>query len=222
MEEEINLIDLWRVIWKYRLIITVIILVAVIATGIISFLLPKQYKATASLLPQIEMSKAAIAVPSEFAGLVKTQNPETDVVVALLKSETMRADIIKKFRLEEFYKVKFYETALKQLESATEIKVSKENVVSVSVVSTEPQMAADIANFYVSNLENLNERLKITVAKPMVTQLDIARVPERKYKPRIKLNIAVSGVLSFFLAIFLSFFLEYCRKVKSQKEGVSR
>jgi len=222
MEEEVNLIDLWRVIWKYRVIITVVVLVGVIATGVISFLLPRQYKATASLLPQIEMSKVAIAVPSEFAGLVKSQNPVTDVIVALLRSETMRADIIKKFGLKEFYRAEYYETALKQLERATEIKVSRENVISVSVISTQPQLAADIANFYVSNLDNLNERLKITAAKPMVTQLDMARVPEKKYKPNVKLNIVLSGMFSFFLAVFLAFFLEYCQKVKTQKVRESR
>jgi len=219
MEDEINLIDLWQVVWKYRWMTVLLTMIAVVVTGIVSLNLPKQYKATASVLPQIEMSKVQMAVPEAIAGgLLQTQNPMADIVVALLKSERMRQDIVKKFNLQDFYKAEFYEEVLKKLSKATDIKVSKEGVVSVSVVSTDAKLAADIANFYVENLENLNEQLKITLAKPMVTLLDKARVPESKYKPSIKLNIVIAGVVSLFFCIFLSFFIDYCRNIRQQEK----
>ncbi|HOL50262.1 MAG TPA: Wzz/FepE/Etk N-terminal domain-containing protein, partial [bacterium] len=63
MEDEINLIDLWQVVWKYRWMTVLLTMIAVVVTGIVSLNLPKQYKATASVLPQIEMSKVQMAVP---------------------------------------------------------------------------------------------------------------------------------------------------------------
>jgi LPS O-antigen subunit length determinant protein (WzzB/FepE family) len=41
-------------------------------------------------------------------------------------------------------------------------------------------------------------------------------VPEKPVKPRIKLNIALAGILSIFAGVFLAFFLEFLSKAKSK------
>ena len=39
-------------------------------------------------------------------------------------------------------------------------------------------------------------------------------IMDKPVKPRIKMNVALSGIVSLFLGIFLSFFLEYVEKIK--------
>lgn len=60
------------------------------------------------------------------------------------------------------------------------------------------------------------EQAKISEAKdtPTIQVLDPAVPAERKCKPKIKLNIVISGMTSLFVGIFLSFFLEYLKRIK--------
>ena len=48
--------------------------------------------------------------------------------------------------------------------------------------------------------------------------IDPPRVPDRKYKPKRSLMVAVAFVTGLFLSIFLAFFLEYIEKVKNKKQ----
>ena len=52
-----------------------------------------------------------------------------------------------------------------RLEGATRIVVSKEKVIKVTVEDKDPQLASDIANFYVSNLDQLNQTLSVSKAR---------------------------------------------------------
>lgn len=209
MEKEPTILDYWRVIWRYRLFIGGLFFASVILTMILSLMMPKSYKATATALPPEVKGTTFLNVPgiaSKILPSLKGGPTSTDIVIAMLKSRRMKEDIVRKFDLEEFYETEFFVDAIKKLESSTEINLSKENVISVTVISTKPRLAAEIANFYVEHLNRINEELKLTTEKPIVKVLDIARIPEKKYKPRIKLNMAISGVIALFLGIFISFF----------------
>jgi uncharacterized protein involved in exopolysaccharide biosynthesis len=65
-------------------------------------------------------------------------------------------------------------------------------------------------------LTQMYEKIKIEEVKdtPTIQVLDYACLPEKPIKPKIKLNLMISGVLSLFIGVFLAFFLEYLSKVK--------
>src|SRR2546427_12109952 len=86
----------------------------------------------------------------------------TDIFVAMLKSRIMADAVIRQFDLMKLYKDKTMQDARKDLESDTTIKVSKEKVIKVTVEAKSPQLASDIANFYVANLDRLNRTLNVT------------------------------------------------------------
>jgi capsule polysaccharide export protein KpsE/RkpR len=67
------------------------------------------------------------------------------------------------------------------------------------------------------------EQAKINEAKdtPTVQVLDKAVPAERRSKPIVKLNMAIAGALSLFLAIFLAFFLEYLERIRKQEAGAA-
>ena len=88
----------------------------------------------------------------------------TDIFVAMLKSRIMADEVIKKFNLMELYEAKTMQDARKALENNTRITVAKEKVIKIMVEAENPQLAADMANFYVSNLERLNQTINVSKA----------------------------------------------------------
>jgi uncharacterized protein involved in exopolysaccharide biosynthesis len=50
------------------------------------------------------------------------------------------------------------------LEKSVQIRSSREGVISVTATANSPKMAADLANFYVENLDRLHTRLNVTEA----------------------------------------------------------
>lgn len=174
-DDELTLLDYFHVIRKHWRMEFGLILAAALAAATISLLLPKQYEATGSVLPPPENQGqgflgAMIAQSpggSLLGGLIPTGSNK-DVFVGILKSRTMQDHIIKKFDLVRVYDLEKSKAPLraarKKLEGMTEIKSSKEGVISVTAWAYEPKMAADIANFYVDNLDRLNTTINITDA----------------------------------------------------------
>lgn len=176
-EEEINLLDYWRVIWKRRWMIGGVWLSAVLAALVVSLLLPKVYRSTATLLPSLDSKDGAglgalLSAAGGAAGAAQTLGislpgapaTPTDVFVAMLKSRIMADDVIKQFDLMRLYEAKTMDDARKALEDDTTIKVSKEKVITIVVEAKDPKLAADMANYYVSNLDRLNRTLNVSKA----------------------------------------------------------
>src|SRR3989475_10461550 len=179
-EDEVNLLDYWRVVWKRRRMITFLFCMTILLAMVVSLLLPKIYESTASILPQID-SKEGMGLGSLLAlsgsggaggagalaqglGITLPGMPATptDIFVAMLKARIMADAIIRQFDLMKLYKDKKMQDARKDLESDTTIKVSKEKVIKVTVEAKSPQLASEIANFYVANLDRLNRTLNVT------------------------------------------------------------
>jgi uncharacterized protein involved in exopolysaccharide biosynthesis len=64
------------------------------------------------------------------------------------------------------------------------------------------------------------EQAKLDEARdmPTINVLDWAEPPERPIKPKLKLNILLSAVVSLFIGIFLVFLLEYTHRVGQDPE----
>jgi len=175
-EDEVNLLDYWRVIVKRRRLVGGLCLSAVLIALVVSLLMPKIYESTATLLPQLESKEAgglgallaatgaggaAQGLGISLPGMAATP---TDIFVAMLKSRIMADEVIKKFNLMELYEAKTMQDARKALENNTRITVAKEKVIKIMVEAKNPQLAADMANFYVSNLEGLNQTMNVSKA----------------------------------------------------------
>ena len=79
--------------------------------------------------------------------------------MSILKSRTLRQDIIAQFNLRDYYQCKDIEKTILRLEGATKTTTSTEGVMSITVIDKNPQMAADIANSYITHLERLAVKL---------------------------------------------------------------
>jgi uncharacterized protein involved in exopolysaccharide biosynthesis len=175
--DEVTLFDYWQVISKRKWGIIALCAVMTMGTLVVSFLLPKIYESTATLLPQLEsnngvglgalFASGAASSAAQSLGISLPGSPATptDVFTAMLKSRIMADDIIRRFDLMEHYETKTMHDARGSLEGATRIVVTKEKVIKVAVEDKDPQLASDIANFYVSNLDRLNQTLSVSKAR---------------------------------------------------------
>jgi uncharacterized protein involved in exopolysaccharide biosynthesis len=175
-EDEVNLLDYWRVIWKRRRLIGGLFGAVVVTALVVSLLLPKIYESTATLLPSLEskesgglgalLAATAAGGAAQSLGISLPGAPATptDIFVAMLKSRIMADEVIKRFNLKDLYEKKTMQDTRKALEGDTKITVAKEKVIKITVEAKTPQLAADIANFYVSNLDRLNRTLNVSKA----------------------------------------------------------
>ena len=176
-EEEVTLFDYWQVIFARRMVIIAFCTVVVLATLGWSVSLPKIFESTATLLPQLESndglglgallgsSGAGSAAQSLGISLPGAPATSTDVFLAMLKSRIMADDVIQQFNLMERYEEKTMQGTRLALEGTTRIVVTKEKVLKITVENKDPQLASDIANFYVSNLDRLNQTLSVSKAR---------------------------------------------------------
>ncbi len=201
---ELTLLDYWNIAWKYRKFISAVTGIVTVLAVIYSLNQPKIYTATVVVLPpELEdMSKGGsmtnrnifTSLGDVFGGGFNYSN----IVIAMLKSNRMAEGIIEKFELQKIYKTASISGAINTLRGSTNISVTKEKAIAISVDSKDPKLAAVIANFYVANLDIMNQELELTSAKPVVRLLDKAVPPERRSKPSRSKIVLVAFALSLF------------------------
>ena len=175
-DEEINLLDCWRIIWKRRWLIGGLCVVSVLTAMVLSVLMPKIYASSTTLLPTLDskeggglgglLAAAGGGGAAQSLGISLPGAPATptDVFMAMLKSRIMVDEVIRQFDLQTVYQAKTMQDGRKALEENTKIAVSKEKLITITVEAELPQLAADIANFYVTHLDRLNRTLNVTKA----------------------------------------------------------
>ena len=167
-KDDINLIDYFRVIFKYRKMILCICGIAVVITAIKSLSSPKIYSATATIVPPIKTLQRGsglarglgVGGSSMFADIMSITSI-ADMYVGILESRVVMDAIIDRFDLVKVYDAEKWFVARKTLQASTIIKASKENIVRITVQNKDPNRAAAMANAYVEELDRQNKRLSI-------------------------------------------------------------
>ncbi len=169
--------DLLSIVSRRRGLVATIVVASLLgAFAVSALLLPKAYESTASLLPQLD-SKEGGSLATLLAttgaggmaqnlgvGLPSMPTTPTDVFVAILKSRVMADEVIAKFGLMAVYHERTMHDTRVELAERVRVTVSKEKVIKVTVEDEDPQRAADIAAYFVSNLDRLNRTLNVSKA----------------------------------------------------------
>src|SRR5262245_4818678 len=173
-DEEVNLLDYWRVVRQRLRLIAALCAVAVLGTLGYSLQLPKVYQSTVTVLTPTEGGVGGIGLVSALtaSGVIQSipglsipsLTPQRDIFVSILKSRTMAEAAVERFHLQERYEAQFLANAINRLQRSTIVSLSKDGVITVKVEETDPQLAADIANFYVDNLDRMLQRFGATDA----------------------------------------------------------
>jgi len=185
-EDEINLLDYWRVLVKYKKLIGAIVGGAIIISVIISLLLPKIYASTTRIFAPQNSPEAGILaqLPGGLAGLASGMiggGTPADLWVGFLESQTLRDAIIDRFDLRELYESKTIEDARKSLNQSVRVKKSKEGIVSIAVEDRVPERAAEMANAFVEELDKINKEVVMSSGRRMRIFVE-KRLEEAKVK----------------------------------------
>ncbi|NWG29091.1 MAG: hypothetical protein HXY48_11235 [Ignavibacteriaceae bacterium] len=171
-----SFIEFLVVLVKYRWFLFLFVFIITAGATTYALLATKWYKASSSVLPaektdflgSIGGLSSIVKSFSPSKGLAAlTGTSETDRYIAILKSATLTDDVIEKFKIVEEYEMEdaYYENVVKAFNNNLDIDVADEGNLVVTVYDKDPQKAADIANYMIAKLNEMNTELSVTNAK---------------------------------------------------------
>jgi len=171
-EDEIDLRQYWHILVRHKRMILATTLAAAVLAAIVSFFIPKTYTATARILPPKERTNGLAAALSgqlgslaSLAGASIGGSSNADLMVGMLRSRTVTDRIIDRFDLLRVYDRKLRVGAREELLDNLDAEVDKNSgILSVSVEDHDPQRAADIADAFIDELDQLSRHLNLTEA----------------------------------------------------------
>jgi uncharacterized protein involved in exopolysaccharide biosynthesis len=168
-DENIGLFELVTVLAaRWRILVIVPIAVGALVLGATSpALMPPSFTGRTTFLPPQQsqgIAASALASLGALAGLaggsVKTTS---DQYVSLMQSVTVEDRIIDRFDLIKRYKAKYRVDARKALEGNVRISIGKKDgLITVEAVAGTPELAAEMANQYVTELRRMTSELALT------------------------------------------------------------
>ena len=178
------------VIAKFKVFLLIFISTITIGAIVLALLTPKMYMATASVLPSEEndllSSLSGISTLAKsltpFKGLSSiTGTSANDKLLAILESQTVAYKTIEKFDLRKVYELEdqpLWKT-VKEFRSNTKFEIAENGNLEINDYDHNPERAANIANYIVTLLNNINTELHAQNA------IAIRKFVERRYKKNL-------------------------------------
>jgi uncharacterized protein involved in exopolysaccharide biosynthesis len=173
-EDEIDLFELFQIIWNNRFFIAKIVFGITILTAIISFTLSKTYTSESVIVPVTKSSSGSgLSAIAAIAGLPMYGDQATANVMAVLDSNTLREMVIKDLNLlDEILKDKKNEFKRPYQEAGTRLKNNikmnedkKNGTIKIEVDWKDPDKAQKINESIIKNLRQILNEKSFTVAK---------------------------------------------------------
>lgn len=195
--EEISLRELLFILKKYIGLIIGLAIFAIIASGVVSYLVLKpEYQTFTTLMvgrPKEYISEGKL----EYNELILNQKL-VSTYGELVKSRKVTDKVIENLDLPISYNV-FRDKVSVNLVKDTEI-------IKIQVVDNVPSLAMEIANeTALVFIDSVKEIMKVE----NVQIIDIAQEPKNPIKPRPMLNMAISAILGLMMGVFFAFLKEF-------------
>jgi len=147
--------------WKLVIVNAIVGVIAVV----ILLVIPEWYRSTAVIISeeqsnQLNVTSVALSNMG-FAGGLFGQNEETLRYLRYLNSRTIADNVIEKFDLMTLWEKETKTKTYEKLRDDVSFVDNEDGSISISVIyKKDPQMAADIANFYVSELMKMIKKFE--------------------------------------------------------------
>jgi capsule polysaccharide export protein KpsE/RkpR len=160
--------------WKKFFIFNLILIILI--ASVFAFLLPNNYRATASLVipPEANMGlsglsglmsgkSSASTIGTKLLGISSTSE---DILLGLLNSRTALVNTIAKFNLLDYYKIKDgnVDKAIKDFQGDLSFETNAYGMIDINVVNENPRLCADIANYFAFLVDSMNINLNTRTA----------------------------------------------------------
>ena len=176
MNKEPNFIKYVSILLQWKRFILINFIGVTLLAILVSFLLPKWYKSTASLLPpkQPDIFNSLGATGSMLKGLGGLgklsglgQKSSAYNYFAILHSRTTMENVVRKFDLISVYNISdsSMEKAIKELDGNVAFEEQTDENITIEVYDKDPIRAANLANYFVEFLNEVSTRLGTQEAK---------------------------------------------------------
>ena len=169
--ETVTISQIVSIIWGKKIFIFNISLIIFIVSSLITLMMPKTYRASTVLLsPNNQPSSSLMGMVSSLpiGGFLSGETDETMKFLAILKSRTIKEDVIKRFNLIKVYESQNIDLALNTLSSNLEYIVEDEGTIRIAAKASTnwfhpdsqeqfaKQLCTNIANYLASKLDSMN------------------------------------------------------------------
>jgi len=163
-----DIFSIFSTVYRWRRFVVINVLAAAIIGAAVSFLIPKWYRSTASILQpkDSDMLNPMAAAGSVLKGLSLGGRKVGGGALgpynylAILKSRSALDSVVRRFNLREVYDVDTsMEEAVKELKANTAFEVQDEDYITIEVLDRDPARAAAMANYFVDVLNSMSLRL---------------------------------------------------------------
>ncbi len=224
--EEINLLDYLDVIFKRRGMIVRNSLLAGLMMLVLSFLLPKTYTATTTLLPPGEgeqngLRSLLLNSPVSMFNVPGIPASSSDIFVEILKSRTVAEAVLSKKYKGEETKQNLYEIwdienqtdAMNELHENSTIFANEQGIINISVEAHDAELSAQVANAFVEALDEVNREKSFSRAKNSRIYIE-----EQLKQTAVRLKKATTA-LADFQSEFKAVDLQAQTRVSIEKAG---
>ncbi len=185
MEPERNILDHIYVLVRWRRMISICFFAVALVTAGISLILPKAYRAHATIYPPQDdrgglssLSVLLQELPINLMGLGGEAVSAMEFV-PVIESESVRLAIAKRFDLATRYGARHQSELLDMIADRLIIDLSREQFLTISYEADTPELAATLTNAFVEELESALEQRNQQKTRAYLTYLE-GRLKEAK------------------------------------------
>lgn len=158
-----------RLLWRHRWQLLMASLAGAVLLAAGSYLIPPTFTGRTTFLPPQQSSSPAISALASLGALAGA-GPQVrnsgDQYLAFLQSVSIRDRLVDRFDLMRVYDENLRVDTRVTLSDNTRLSLGrKDGLLSIEVDDKDPQRAADLANAYVEELQQLTDKLTLTEAQ---------------------------------------------------------
>lgn len=157
-------------LYKWRKPLLLVVIVAMIGSALVSLMLTNKYRSTVIMYPAAT-NAISQALLTQYRGAMQKSildfgvDEETEQMLQILHSNRIRDRIIEQFNLAEHYGIepgsRYWQTRLQRsYENNISFKRTEYMAVKITVLDTDPQFAADIANTIADLLDSTKNEIQ--------------------------------------------------------------
>jgi len=241
-EDEIDLYELLLVLKKRLKLIIAVFVLGVVATAVLSFLMPNIYQARTTMLVDSSLTQAFLnnlqqyqfKGENKFSFIIPLQADQqvNNMGLAILNGLEFKKKVLNKIKAiyGNTEEIQNLERSLGNKKSLFESKVDRETkAIVVLSEHKDKKLAEDILKAALEEFEKELDKVSQNYQKMFgqgyeksdknsIFILNVVEQPtslEKPVKPKRKLIIAVSGVTFLILGVFSAFVIEWWSRVKS-------
>ena len=157
------------VLAKWRRVFIRNFIIAALLGLTISLIMPKWYKSSSTIIPAESFSGFSMASAlNPFAGggfSLASGGNNVMTFMGILKSRSIKELAIEKYDLMELWGSRNMDAALKTINKRVKADIDDEGLIYIEAWEKDPQLASDLTNFFVDQLDIVNTRLAVQSAR---------------------------------------------------------